>query len=157
MDDFTPEARADYAALLVDVAGILRQHPEIPRPHIYHDSVHYNIFGAGAAETLAAARRAIPCTWAKGTSESGGNSYFNLEGQWHGFPVVLTTSRDVVCRRVVKGTREVTKKVPDPAALAAVPEIEVTETVEDIEWICEPVTRPLASEAPEAIEAGAAA
>ncbi|HET6291734.1 MAG TPA: hypothetical protein VFG33_00115, partial [Kribbella sp.] len=45
--------------------------------------------------------------------------------------------RDQVCERVVTGTREVTKTVPDPSVV--VPDVEVTETVEDVEWICGPL------------------
>lgn len=48
-------------------------------------------------------------------------------------------SRSEVCERVVKGTREVTKEVPDPEALKAVPKVTVTETVEDVEWVCMPI------------------
>lgn len=44
--------------------------------------------------------------------------------------------REEVCERVVTGTREVTKEVPDPEALAAVPTVTVTEVVEDVEWRC---------------------
>jgi len=44
-----------------------------------------------------------------------------------------------VCEKVVLGTREVTKEVLDPEALAAVPKVTVTETVEDVEWRCHPI------------------
>lgn len=47
--------------------------------------------------------------------------------------------RNEVCDRVVVGTREETKEVPDPEALAAVPKVTVTETVEDVEWRCMPL------------------
>jgi hypothetical protein len=47
--------------------------------------------------------------------------------------------RNEVCEKVVTGTREVTKEVPDPEALAAVPKVTVTETVEDVEWRCHPI------------------
>lgn len=47
--------------------------------------------------------------------------------------------RAEVCERVVKGTREVVKEVPDPDALKAVPKVTVTETVEDVEWVCKPI------------------
>ena len=57
--------------------------------------------------------------------------------------VRVIAPREQVCERIVIGTDKVTKKVKDPAALAAVPEIEVTEEVEQIEWKCRPL---LASE-----------
>lgn len=47
--------------------------------------------------------------------------------------------REEICERVVTGTEEVTKEVPDPEALAAVPLVTVTEVVEQVEWICRPL------------------
>lgn len=44
-------------------------------------------------------------------------------------------ARDQVCERVVTGTETVTKQVPDPAA----PLVEVTEEVEQVEWVCRPL------------------
>ncbi len=49
------------------------------------------------------------------------------------------TDREQVCERVVIGTREVTEEVPDPEALAAVPKVTLTKTVEDVEWVCSPL------------------
>lgn len=53
--------------------------------------------------------------------------------------VTVTAGRDEVCERVITGTREVTEQVPDPEALKAVPLVEVTRTVEDVEWRCRPL------------------
>lgn len=50
--------------------------------------------------------------------------------------VVVYTARENVCRKVVTGTREVTSTVRDPELLEQVPLVEVTETVEDVEWVC---------------------
>jgi uncharacterized protein related to proFAR isomerase len=47
--------------------------------------------------------------------------------------------REEVCERVVIGTETVTKTVKDPAVLATVPDVEVTETVEKVEWVCKPL------------------
>lgn len=55
------------------------------------------------------------------------------------FSIEVLADRDEVCERVVTGTETVTKKVKDPEALAAVPEIEVTEEVETVEWVCRPL------------------
>ena len=69
-------------------------------------------------------------------------------GQWAGanlnwadgaVTLRVTADRNEVCERVVTGTDTVIRTVPDPAALAAVPTIEVTETVERVEWICKPL------------------
>ena len=53
-----------------------------------------------------------------------------------GVKVKTYAQRDEVCERIITGTREVTKTVKDPDALAAVPEVEVTVTEETVEWIC---------------------
>ncbi|PRY35299.1 hypothetical protein [Umezawaea tangerina] len=46
--------------------------------------------------------------------------------------------REAVCEKVVT-TETVTRTVPDPAVLATVPLVEVTETVENVEWVCKPL------------------
>lgn len=53
--------------------------------------------------------------------------------------VDVLAHREQVCERVVTGTREVTETVPEPAALAAVPKVTLTRTVEDVEWVCRPL------------------
>jgi hypothetical protein len=47
--------------------------------------------------------------------------------------------RAEVCERVVVGTEEVEEEVPDPEALAAVPRVKVTKTVEQVKWVCSPL------------------
>jgi len=57
-------------------------------------------------------------------------------------PVVgikVAAGRDEVCERVVTGSTEVVKEVPDPELLAAVPKVIVTEVVETFEWKCRPL------------------
>jgi hypothetical protein len=71
--------------------------------------------------------------------------HFRLYSNFGRLSVRLHCERSVVCERVVTGTETVTKTVPDPAALAAVPQVEVTEEVEKVEWRCKPL---LASDAP---------
>jgi hypothetical protein len=53
-------------------------------------------------------------------------------------------ARDLVCERVVTGTKEVTEEVADPEALAAVPKVTVTKTVDVIEWRCDGFLKPAA-------------
>lgn len=48
-------------------------------------------------------------------------------------------AREEVCERVVTGTETVTKTVKDPAILATVPDVEVTEEVEIVKWECKPL------------------
>lgn len=62
-----------------------------------------------------------------------------------GVSLHIYTDRQKICERVVVGTREETKEVPDPDLLKQVPKVTVTETVEDVEWRCMPL---LAEELP---------
>jgi esterase/lipase len=50
----------------------------------------------------------------------------------------MLSSRASVCEKVVT-TREVTEEVPDPVALASVPTVTQTRTVEDVQWVCSPI------------------
>lgn len=68
-----------------------------------------------------------------------------INGRAGGVHVRVWVDRNEVCERVVVGTREVTKTVPSPDA----PMVEVTETVEDVEWICSP----LLADEPQAVSA----
>ncbi|GAB3471800.1 hypothetical protein [Actinophytocola sediminis] len=58
---------------------------------------------------------------------------------WGQINLDVYAGRDEVCERVVTGVETVTKTVPDPEALAAVPTVEVTEQVEQVEWRCRPL------------------
>lgn len=53
--------------------------------------------------------------------------------------IEVYSTRAEVCERVVVGTAEVEEEVPDPEALAAVPKVKVTKTVERVEWRCTPI------------------
>lgn len=138
--------RARYAAGLRVLAGILENHPEVPLP--FHGSVSPLTFhflaGNGDRERMAAAARALPCKWAKGTRDYGelGGAYFDLSGDLAGLKVQLTAAREDVCERIVTGTRPVTELVKDPVLLDAVPLTEVTRQVEDVTWRCRPVLAP---------------
>lgn len=66
------------------------------------------------------------------------DSWFHVVRTFGPVRLDVFAARATVCERVVTGTREVTKTVRDPLALEQVPLIEVTEVVEDVEWICEP-------------------
>lgn len=67
----------------------------------------------------------------------------NLYLDFAGVKAHVLAYREEVCERVVTGVETVTKTVPDPEALAAVPQVEITEDVELVEWRCRPL---LASE-----------
>lgn len=85
--------------------------------------------------TLAAIARALPGKVAKRTY----SSQFEISGHVAGIEVKAIAEQAAVCERVVTGIREVTEVVPDPDALAALPKVTVTKTVEDVEWVCRPV------------------
>jgi hypothetical protein len=147
MDNQTPaeataaddSRRAGYIKGLRALADALEDNPAIPLPYQGTDADITIMFltGDDRRRGMADAARAIPCDWAKTPWGDGGSTaYLDLMGQLHGLRLALTAYRNDVCERVVTGTREVTKTVKDPEALAAVPEVEVTETVENVEWIC---------------------
>ncbi len=46
----------------------------------------------------------------------------------------VVANREEVCERVVVGARQVTETIPDPSV--TVPTVEITKTVEDVEWRC---------------------
>jgi hypothetical protein len=133
MTDSTETVRAEYIAGLRVLADLLEARPEIPAP--YHGrSTELAIFTSGKDELVAAAR-AFPGKLDKTYDDNSSAFGFELHGRLRGLRVVIYGDRNEVCRRVVTGTREVTKTVPAPDA----PMVEVTETVEDVEWVCEPL------------------
>jgi hypothetical protein len=136
------EKRAAYIKGLRTLASALEDHPEIPLPYEGTGTrLTFNDFltGDDPRAAMAETARLLPCTWSKqfwGSEDEPSNSYFSLVGEIAGLKVELISFRNAVCERVVTGTREVTEKVKDPAALAEVPEVEVTRTVEDYVWDC---------------------
>lgn len=75
--------------------------------------------------------KAAGATITKSTSAS----LYQVAAHFGSVKVEALASRAQVCERVVVGTQTVTRQVPDPAA----PLVEVTETVEQVEWRCEPL------------------
>jgi len=142
----TAPDRAAYTAGLRALADLLDQHDEIPLP--YHGTgiglsigIHGRTSDEDTAARLATAARVLmPGTRAKAVEDD----YYRVEGSLRGLKLQVWAMRDQVCERVVIGTHEVTRKVPDPVALAAVPTYVITETVEEVEWICSPITAPIA-------------
>lgn len=133
--------RTGYTAGLRALADLLDEHPEVPLPydgtqgriaihHLYPRDPERTI-----REEFQATLRAFPGRKDKDPRDQ----YFDVELELHGLKLSISTFREEVCQRVVTGTREVTREVPDQAALAAVPTRTVTEVVEDVEWICQPL------------------
>lgn len=132
--------RTKTIAALFELALLLEQNPDLPIPFELTDS-HLNIHLMSAAnprEQMAAIARMLPGPLEKDVWGHGENHYFDLKAKIGGtIDLHVGAYRDQVCERVVTGTREVTKTVPDPAVV--VPQVEVTETVEDVEWVCTPL------------------
>jgi hypothetical protein len=153
-DEFAEEAaraiasrRAGYIAGLRLLADALEQHPDADLPADGTSlPLSITFWGEDARERMAAAARAIPCTWTKQVRDSEYRSYFDLSGNLAGLKISLTAYRDAVCERVVTGTHEETKTVPDPEALAAVPQVTVTNVVEHVTWECHSILKPDADE-----------
>lgn len=128
------ERRAAYTAGLRALADALDAHSELMLPFTGASSA-INIIPYGPdeqREQLAAWSRVLPGRKQK----DGSDTLFNLNGAFGGLHIKVICDRDVVCERVVVATREVTEQIPDPDALAAVPTVTVTKTVEDVEWRC---------------------
>jgi hypothetical protein len=124
---------AEYAAALRTLADIVEATPEV---HRYND--FYAWYGGSRGDLAAVTRAALAAgaTVAKDIDETS----YNVELRIGPLKVSALASRRNVCERVVLGTDEVTRTVPDPAYVAEpVPTIEVTETVERIEWRCTPL------------------
>jgi hypothetical protein len=132
------DRRTSYTAGLRALADLLDQHPQIPLPL---DGVglpisigfHGPAIEDHAGEMAAAARILIPGT----RNKAADDGYFRVRGMLHGLQLEVWAMRDQVCERVVTGTREVPREVPDPAV--QVPTVTVLETVEDVEWRCAPL------------------
>lgn len=144
----TDDKRQAYIDGLHQIADFLAEHPEVPLPYMNSlvngkfRSAVMRIYLAGDAdqrETLAAIARAMGNA-DKTVNEATAN--YEVYREFAGITLLAAANRAEVCDRVVTGTREVTKEVPDPEALAAVPKVTVTETVEDVEWVCQPLLKP---------------
>jgi hypothetical protein len=147
--DSTTDPRTAYTAGLRQLADLLDSTPDLPLPAT--DSFDWFLFGSGLteAEQKAEATRLVRLLPGKQDKWETG-SLFRFRGYLGGLRTQVIVDRDAVCERVVTGTREVIREVPDPEALAAVPTKVVTETVEDVRWECRPL---LASDTAEAVPA----
>lgn len=130
-----PDPRAEYTLGLRMLADLLDTNPDIPLP--YHGNgtalLWIIVSEKDQKATLAAIARALPGKVTKDVRDGS----FDLKGQLAGLLVQVIAQRDEVCTRVVTGTETVTKTIPDPDV--EVPLVEVTETVEQVEWICGPL------------------
>lgn len=145
------DTRQAFIDGLHQIADFLTEHPEVPLPYmgpspgakVWGSSMPiYLVNDKGQRETLAEIARAM------GRVEKhvdDGLGRFYVVRHFAGIALVASAERSEVCERVVTGTREVTTQVRDPEALAAVPLVTVTATVEDVEWVCTPLLKPAAT------------
>jgi hypothetical protein len=141
VQDITPaeQRKLDERAALIDglrqVADFLTEHPEVPRPyHLMGTEYFIYLYGDDQRAQLVTIARAM------GRSEKRikGERY-QVRRQFAGLTLVAQADRDEVCEKVVTGSTEVTREVPDPELLATVPKVSVTEVVETVEWRCTPL------------------
>ncbi|HEX4432832.1 MAG TPA: hypothetical protein VHZ96_26400 [Frankiaceae bacterium] len=137
-----PDDRSEYIAGLRALADVLEQHDDLPLPHAGGGVVGPVTFIWSAlgedepASEMARIRSLIGAGhWEKNAPVGHGLTYYELTAHVHGIDLTITAFRSAVCERVVIGTREVTTLVPATDA----PMVEVTETVEDVEWVCAPL------------------
>lgn len=110
------------------------------------DALEYSLIRTGVNAHIHGDKVAKLARFARAAKASGHTVSKDIDERWHnldidvaGIKIKVLAYREEVCDRVVTGTETVTKTVKDPARLAEVPEIEVTETVETVEWVCRPI------------------
>lgn len=137
---------AEQAAALRHLADMLDEHPELGADINHALSVSgllamplHNREVGDQRERLALWARAARRHEATTTTKGARDDTFQVNVTWgEALTITVLASRDEVCERVVTGTETVTKLVPDPEAPPR-PLVEVTETVEQIEWRCHPL------------------
>lgn len=139
------KAADEQAAGLRALADMIEANPDLVATKFYLSGLH--VWHATDADTMAKLVRAGLAHGAKIDKAYSGDS-FNLKLSWGPVVAMALGYRNQVCERVVTGVETVTKTVPDPEALAAVPQVEVTEQVETVTWVCKPL---LAAEEPAAV------
>lgn len=140
MTDMTPAQQ--MAAGLRALAALVDEHPDMAGDidHTLNSLLGMPMFNDNVTD-----QRARLVEWARAgkqhgakiTKDADSDDDFKLVVDFFGaVRIRILADREKVCEKVVTGTEVVTKKVKDPALLAEVPEIEVTETVETVKWRC---------------------
>lgn len=140
MNDTDTTLAAKMAAGLEALARMLRDNPHLA------PVFEYSLGQISEPITHEDDPKALMGTIARAAARAGAKVNKDYSDPWMHLrlnfgPIQLTAfaGREQVCERVVTGVETVTKTVKDPAALAAVPEVEVTEEVEIVEWVCSPL------------------
>jgi hypothetical protein len=131
----TPEvAREQYIAGLRALADALDADETLPLPI---SEIAWPVWGYEGDEAAAATLAKIARLMDGPVRKKYDDDFFLLFGTIRGLPIRPWAMRDMVCRKVVKGTKEITENIPTGFET-------ITKTVEDVEWVCEPL---LAAEA----------
>ena len=135
----TIETSQQISAGLRALADMIEQNPEVGANLRY--AVNGMSMYALTAEEIGAFTKAAARAGAQVVKDWPDNPerHFSATAVFGPVKVCMHTERAVVCERVVTGKETVTKTIPDPEKLAAVPTVEVTEEVEQVEWRCKPL------------------
>lgn len=117
--------------------------PDLPTPTVFHFGsrcqveitwlLSLPVVSNDQRGDLRRIMKAVGGTWDKSLTDGDA---FRLRQVRDGIVLGINCDRPVVCTRRVVGTREVERVIP---AQPAIEEHTVTETVEDVEWDCEPI------------------
>jgi hypothetical protein len=134
VDEIVAPLRAliDFVEANPELAGHFR-HGSFSKVLIYAGGIH------DPREVMAEFIRAGLATGAKVTKDFDGDNWANVHVKFGPIDIEVYGKRAEVCERVVVGTEEVEEEVADPEALAAVPKVKVTKTVEQVKWVCHPL------------------
>jgi len=136
-------AREDYIAGLRAFADLLESTPDLTLPTHGgakpYTALQWLLFDDpdDSRDQAAAVVRAAGGHWDKEIS----GEYARYHRAIEGLHLEVAVRREAVCERIVTGTETVTRLVPAPDA----PMVEVTETVETVEWVCQPLLAERAS------------
>jgi hypothetical protein len=140
--DAAQELADRIADNLTDLAGFIRDNPQLAE-HLRYSTldgeISISICGDGDERAILAAFATAASRAGRTVTKDPGKQYFGIKIPFGRLNLSVFGYRDQVCERVVTGVETVTREVPDPEALAAVPTVEVTETVEQVEWRCGPL------------------
>lgn len=137
----TNDLAQQMAAGLRRLAEFIETNPDLAdgfRHNVMDYAINVHLRDDGKAAQLAEYAQAAARFGAKVTKDID-DKWHNLYLDFDGAKAHVLAYRNEVCERVVTGVETVTKTVPDPEALAAVPTVEVTEQVETVEWVCRPL------------------
>ncbi|WP_031470387.1 hypothetical protein [Sciscionella sediminilitoris] len=137
VDESAVDIARRKANALRALADMIEEHPEI-RVAYLDQTYGLDIWCSRSAKELAAIARAALKHGATVAKDVRGDM-FNVAVSWHGMKFKALGKRSEVCERVKVGEETVTEMVPDPKALAKVPRIELTKTVDRYEWRCAPL------------------